>query len=81
MTSLPTRPCGSIDSVKAYGEYNEDNACAKCGCVDAKTVYKANHGVRTDYSKYEGWPKQEFILRICDRCGFSWAESPLDQDG
>jgi predicted Zn-ribbon and HTH transcriptional regulator len=50
--------------------YDENRACKKCGHTHASSEHKEfNYG-----PIYE-----EYILRICRRCGFIWSEDPLDK--
>ena len=54
-------------------KYNELNRCPKCwGIARSKYLYEE------DIKKFESTPGVEYIQRSCNRCGFKWYESPLN---
>lgn len=51
-------------------DYNEDNACPKCGCESVTTRYTEAR-----------WPARfgtDCLVRRCARCGHEWHETALD---
>lgn len=65
--------------------YNRTGACAKCGSVGARSLWKSgpqywitdSTGLIKPATKEEQ-DQPERIERTCIECGYVWAESPLD---
>ena len=51
-------------------KYDEDAVCPKCGESMVETKFIRQFGVDLD----------DLIKRTCDRCEYSWNESPLDAE-
>jgi hypothetical protein len=71
-------------------KYNSGAACIKCGCrVDIKDTYHPEH-IITDLEKglYKVFTGQaltkekspERIKRVCENCGYTWNEAPLNKE-
>ena len=54
-------------------------ACPKCG-GDAIARWLPAKSARTYYDFDPEWPNEEFMLRICQICGFRWCEACADAD-
>jgi RecJ-like exonuclease len=64
--------------------YDQERPCPKCRAVGARTEYHARSTVRGDDSgthqscRLMGDGETEHLHRICETCGYHWAEAPLD---
>lgn len=61
--------------IRPLPPYSDVSTCPKCGHNSVTTLYR-------DVCRY--WPRppddpREHLLRTCERCGYSWAEAPIDQ--
>jgi predicted nucleic-acid-binding Zn-ribbon protein len=55
---------------------NMERRCSKCG-GHALARWESAKDSRGYWSYKPDWPDEEFILRICQTCGYEWAEECL----
>ncbi len=57
--------------------YNKNSACTKCGCSSSTSKHTTE--IWDEISLLHA-PCEEHIVRICDNCGYTWNELPLDSE-
>ena len=61
-----------------FPHYNTDAICPKCLCADVAVHYRARPEL-DDPAWRAGWGDKDFLLRVCQRCYYQWAEQTAEE--
>lgn len=61
-----------------FPTYDPEGQCPKCSSGDLGTEWKESMRKPMATRNYFGLSAHEHMERWCKRCGYKWAEAPLD---
>ena len=53
-------------------------ACPKCGGTVVVARWQPRKEARSYWDYDPSWPDEEFMLRVCQTCGYTWREACAD---
>ena len=76
--SAPTSSARSVAMAEPLQPFNPEAKCPKCGHGEVGVRYVAP--VKTYDVRGEATEHPEQMRRLCERCGYGWAEAPLSPE-